>query len=200
MAGYIARALPDARLICLRRDPLDTVWSNYRHLFATGYSYYNYSSYGVLSNDYSPNGNLTASLVSGPAHGTLNFNSDGSITFMFGKFEVEMFEGFGTVLYPPACIGEDFLEYLRIASENADCRLSDDVVLSFYFSSRRIPIYLCNSPSATEPFYPTGSLAYSNEKDALGLQASGHLPRYKRVREFLSTRFPLVSDVFRGRR
>jgi tetratricopeptide (TPR) repeat protein len=42
-AGYIARALPRARLICLRRDPLDSVWSNYRHLFATGYSYYNYS-------------------------------------------------------------------------------------------------------------------------------------------------------------
>jgi len=42
-AGYIARALPAAKLICLRRDPLDTVWSNYRHLFATGYSYYNYS-------------------------------------------------------------------------------------------------------------------------------------------------------------
>lgn len=42
-AGYIARALPQAKLICLRRDPLDTVWSNYRHLFATGYSYYNYS-------------------------------------------------------------------------------------------------------------------------------------------------------------
>jgi tetratricopeptide (TPR) repeat protein len=42
-AGYIARALPGAKLVCLRRDPLDTVWSNYRHLFATGYSYYNYS-------------------------------------------------------------------------------------------------------------------------------------------------------------
>jgi tetratricopeptide (TPR) repeat protein len=42
-AGYIARALPVAKLVCLRRDALDTVWSNYRHLFATGYSYYNYS-------------------------------------------------------------------------------------------------------------------------------------------------------------
>src|SRR5882724_9169440 len=42
-AGYIARALPNAKLVCLRRNPMDTVWSNYRHLFATGYSYYNYS-------------------------------------------------------------------------------------------------------------------------------------------------------------
>jgi hypothetical protein len=42
-AGYIARALPEARLVCLRRHPLDTIWSNFRHLFATHFSYYNYS-------------------------------------------------------------------------------------------------------------------------------------------------------------
>lgn len=41
--GYIARALPEARIVCLRRHPLDTVWSNYRHLFATHFSYYSYS-------------------------------------------------------------------------------------------------------------------------------------------------------------
>jgi Flp pilus assembly protein TadD len=41
--GYIARALPNARIVCLRRHPMDTVWSNYRHLFATNFSYYNYS-------------------------------------------------------------------------------------------------------------------------------------------------------------
>jgi hypothetical protein len=35
--------LPQAKLVCLRRHPLDTLWSNYRHLFATGFSYYNYS-------------------------------------------------------------------------------------------------------------------------------------------------------------
>src|SRR5262249_52137288 len=47
----------------------------------TFYSYYNYSNYGVLSNDNSPNGPLTASLVSGPSHGTLNLSSDGSFTY-----------------------------------------------------------------------------------------------------------------------
>jgi tetratricopeptide (TPR) repeat protein len=41
--GYLARALPDAKIVCLRRHPLDTVWSNYRHLFATHFSYYSYS-------------------------------------------------------------------------------------------------------------------------------------------------------------
>jgi hypothetical protein len=118
-----------------------------------------------------------------------NFNSDDSITFMFGNLEVQMFEGFGTVLYPPACIGEDFSEYLRITSDDPDCRLSDDVVLSFYFVTRRIPIHLCNSPSETAPFHLTGSLPYSQEKDALSLQEGGHLQRYKRVIRALKLRF-----------
>lgn len=41
--GYIARALPNARIVCLRRHPMDSVWSNYKHLFSTEFSYYNYS-------------------------------------------------------------------------------------------------------------------------------------------------------------
>jgi uncharacterized delta-60 repeat protein len=47
----------------------------------TFYSNYNYPNYSVLSNDYSPNGGLTASLVSGPSHGTLTFNADGTFVY-----------------------------------------------------------------------------------------------------------------------
>ncbi len=39
----IHRALPNARIVVLRRDPLDSCLSNFRQLFATGFSYYNYS-------------------------------------------------------------------------------------------------------------------------------------------------------------
>jgi len=42
-AGLIHRALPNAKIICLRRNPLDACLSNYRQLFATGFSYYNYA-------------------------------------------------------------------------------------------------------------------------------------------------------------
>ena len=42
-AGHIARALPDARIICLRRDPVDTVLGNFRQLFAQGSTHYDYS-------------------------------------------------------------------------------------------------------------------------------------------------------------
>jgi tetratricopeptide (TPR) repeat protein len=43
-AGHIARALPNARIVCLRRSPMDTIWSNYKNLFATGSAYYAYSN------------------------------------------------------------------------------------------------------------------------------------------------------------
>ena len=33
----IARALPNARIICLRRNPMDTCLSNYRQLFSTNF-------------------------------------------------------------------------------------------------------------------------------------------------------------------
>ncbi|KAF1695698.1 tetratricopeptide repeat-containing sulfotransferase family protein [Pseudoxanthomonas koreensis] len=42
-AGHIARALPNARIVCLRRDPVDTVLSNFRQLFSQGSQQYDYS-------------------------------------------------------------------------------------------------------------------------------------------------------------
>jgi len=42
-AGFIARALPRARIICLRRDPMDTCLSNFRQLFSLTAPYYDYS-------------------------------------------------------------------------------------------------------------------------------------------------------------
>jgi len=42
-AGFIARALPNARILCLRRDPLDTCLGNFRQLFEMRSGYYDYS-------------------------------------------------------------------------------------------------------------------------------------------------------------
>lgn len=41
--GFIARALPRAKIVCLRRHALDTCLSNFRQLFALNFSYYNYA-------------------------------------------------------------------------------------------------------------------------------------------------------------
>lgn len=42
-AGIAARALPNATIVCLRRNPMDTILANFRNLFATGSRYYDYS-------------------------------------------------------------------------------------------------------------------------------------------------------------
>ena len=41
--GLIHLALPNAKLVCLRRDPMDTCLSNYRQLFGAKFKYYYYS-------------------------------------------------------------------------------------------------------------------------------------------------------------
>lgn len=41
--GHILRALPQARIVCLRRNAMDTIWSNYKNLFASQSAYYAYS-------------------------------------------------------------------------------------------------------------------------------------------------------------
>jgi tetratricopeptide (TPR) repeat protein len=42
-APLIRCALPNAKIICVQRNPLDTCLSNYRQLFATSFSHYNYA-------------------------------------------------------------------------------------------------------------------------------------------------------------
>lgn len=42
-AGFIARALPLAKIVCLRRDPMDTCLSNFRQLFALESPHHEYS-------------------------------------------------------------------------------------------------------------------------------------------------------------
>lgn len=42
-AGLIHRALPNARILCLRRHPVDSALSNFRQLFATDFPYYDYA-------------------------------------------------------------------------------------------------------------------------------------------------------------
>lgn len=42
-AGLILRMLPNARIVCLRRHPMDAALANYRQLFATRFPYYDYA-------------------------------------------------------------------------------------------------------------------------------------------------------------
>jgi len=42
-AGLIHEALPQARILCLRRHPVDSALANYRQLFASDFPYYDYA-------------------------------------------------------------------------------------------------------------------------------------------------------------
>jgi hypothetical protein len=42
-AGFIANALPNAKIVCLRRDPMDTCLSNFRQLFGIRSPFFDYS-------------------------------------------------------------------------------------------------------------------------------------------------------------
>jgi hypothetical protein len=112
--------------------------------------------------------------------------SDGTVEFWYGDLEIDMFEGFGGVLYPPDCIGDDFASYVAATSGNADCRSSDDMVLSLYFRRRGIPIHLYNLPDDA-PWMNTGWLPHA-EADALRIAVGGdYAPIYQRVIEFVTT-------------
>lgn len=41
--GFMAKALPQARFVCVRRNAMDTCLANFRHVFALGSPYFNYS-------------------------------------------------------------------------------------------------------------------------------------------------------------
>lgn len=42
-AGLICRSLPHAKIVCMLRNPMDTVWGNYKQLFSLNDPYYRYA-------------------------------------------------------------------------------------------------------------------------------------------------------------
>ena len=110
--------------------------------------------------------------------------SDGTVQFWHGEADVTMFEGFGGVLYPPGCIGDDFAEYVETTSKNELCRRNDDIVLSMYFTARRVRIRLYNVPSEETPYMVSGWLPHA-QLDALS--ANGHKENYKSIFQFIKS-------------
>lgn len=42
-SGFIAKSLPKSKTVCVIRNPMDTVWGNYKQMFSLNDPYYNYS-------------------------------------------------------------------------------------------------------------------------------------------------------------
>lgn len=122
-----------------------------------------------------------------------NFSSK-SYSSANNEEECMMLEGFASVLYPPRCVKDDFMEYVQKTATNLDCVKSDDVVLSNYFASLHISIFQigkCHFPID----FSKWSMPYFNKNDALHKQDDGHLIRYLRVIRWLKEE-GLLSDLW----
>jgi hypothetical protein len=104
-------------------------------------------------------------------HGTIN---EGPVHFI---------EGFGSVLYPPKCIKDDFENYVVTTSKDMDCRKSDDIILSNYFAKYEITMYTCFNPERVD--IHSKAMPYYKDSNALHLQDTGHSERYARVYKHL---------------
>jgi len=116
-----------------------------------------------------------------------DLTSDGTIKPWTGTADVGYFEGFGSILYPPNCVGEKFLLYLEKTSQHDICKRADDIVLSMYFKHIGIPIRLHNRPTTGTPYMLTGSMPHSKTDP---LSEKGHADNYRKV-------FVIVSEILK---
>jgi hypothetical protein len=118
-----------------------------------------------------------------------HYEADDDIHHRTGHGTVDMLEGFGGVLYPPCIVEDDFLDFVNAAIENPDCRANDDVVLSYYFRERDVPIVLHNSRANGDPYKPPAPcwMPYADAPDALKERVRGDPGHYKRALAYLGT-------------
>ena len=114
-----------------------------------------------------------------------------------GVGAVPNFEGYGGVLYPPQCVGEDFAAYVVAAVRNPACRLADDVVLGHYFARAGVPILIVNRGGRGRPFHPA-PVDMGDDPDACRKQGDV-CARYHAARRFLEARWPSGHTVTSGR-
>ena len=110
--------------------------------------------------------------------------SDGTIQPWTGTSYVDYFEGFGSVLYPPNCIRDNFETYLVTSSKNERCRRADDIVLSMYFKHVGVPMKLNNTPTDDTPYLHLLESALP-QGQIQALSAQGHVDNYKVVYKYI---------------
>lgn len=109
----------------------------------------------------------------------------------YGKIGVP--EGYGSVCAHRSFFKSDFLPYVKHVIQNKDCRLSDDMVMGWYFETSRIPIRQVYEKDFNDKYILAHSvLEYGNQADAIHngasgmFQEKGHFEKYKRARAFLT--------------
>jgi hypothetical protein len=123
------------------------------------------------------------------------FTYKDGIVYEWGTYEyIKVPEGYGSVCVHRSLIGEDFDSYVKQMVANKDCRLSDDMVMGYYFELKDIPIRQVFRPDFNDKYILKHSvLEYGDKEDALHNGASGmvreqgHAMKYTRCRRFMET-------------
>lgn len=120
--------------------------------------------------------------------------------------KVSLVEGFASVCVPINIFEDDFVPYMNKYTTGEDmkkCLLSDDVLLSNYYSKKNIDMFVVNYPgkhSVSDLWNNNGILDYGNLQDALHLGASGlsgtNMQRYPDVLKILGKNMDLHIKVY----
>jgi len=101
-----------------------------------------------------------------------------------GFCNIDILEGWTSILYPPNVIKDDFKDYLTTVLVSFDCALSDDLILANYFAKHGIVRFLIGDA----PLFTSGShLEYQSDSYALHKQGS-HAERYVDVMKWLKSK------------
>ena len=142
---------------------------------------------GDLVKHHDPSSPAILSITGGKFHrwsGNINY-------FNEQRHEIDLLEGYSSVLYPAWFIKDDFDEYVKTTSEDSLCRASDDIILSNYFAKRRVPIHRIPLEKHVDFFTFGGSvsLTYGDESTALHNQfPDQHSSKYVKVMSWLEDR------------
>jgi len=106
----------------------------------------------------------------------------------FGVHNVQVIEGYGSVLYHRSFFKGAWKSYVKICLQNKDLKLSDDLIISNWLALQKINRLQVAAPWVNRQLmWDTGCiLEYGSETDALHKQGGGNQERYARALIYLS--------------
>jgi len=116
-----------------------------------------------------------------------NFDNNLNVIFSDGNYQgpVQILEAWGSILYPPLIIKNDFYSYLENTLQHADAMGQDDLVLSNYFAKYKIERFKLSIAAVI-----SGRVELPQSSDVTALRAlpTGNYMRAKNAYEWLKGR------------
>jgi glycosyltransferase involved in cell wall biosynthesis len=121
-----------------------------------------------------------------------------------GSCDVDVAEGYTSILYPPSIWKNDIEVYTKLIAMSSDCTKSDGLILGNYFAKHKVVTFLTAFTTQKPLFsYLDKDLIqpYESDKDALHLQDGGHLHRFVKIMRWLKEKnlfylpYEINSDV-----